>query len=200
MWCHRIGYDRVAKVRWLFCNTIGTCATPGVARDDARWRAARQRGVGWYGGGCAARLRPCMRGDTGRGVVHAWCLHGRLACTVASAVSECRNVQVSSCMREARKNVWKRIDLVFSSRASGLGRGDKKVKQKEGCERAGHLGAGRLRVWALSPVSYLTAPPAHPIEPGARIGRCRSAQHSGVVVKTASKANDLAWSVRNPWR
>jgi hypothetical protein len=31
--------------------------------------------------------------------------------------------------------------------------------------RTEHLGAGRFRLWALSPLSYLAALPVHPVEP-----------------------------------
>jgi len=41
--------------------------------------------------------------------------------------------------------------------------------------RAGDLGAARLRLWAMSPPSYVSAPPAHPVEPRARRGSCRFA-------------------------
>jgi hypothetical protein len=41
--------------------------------------------------------------------------------------------------------------------------------------RAGDLGAARLRLWAASPPSYVSAPPAHPVEPRARRGSCRFA-------------------------
>jgi len=46
------------------------------------------------------------------------------------------------------------------------------TKQDQG---AGDLGAARLGLWALSPLSYLSAPPAHPVEPRARRGKCRRA-------------------------
>ena len=41
--------------------------------------------------------------------------------------------------------------------------------------RAGDLGAARFWVWASSPPSYVSAPPAHPVELRARRGRCRLA-------------------------
>lgn len=37
---------------------------------------------------------------------------------------------------------------------------------------AGHLGAARLCLCAMSAPSYLSAPPAHPVEPRARRGNC----------------------------
>jgi hypothetical protein len=46
--------------------------------------------------------------------------------------------------------------------------------QKYGSERVVRLGVGRAKLWALSPLSYLTFPPAHPVELRARIGRCRT--------------------------
>jgi hypothetical protein len=42
--------------------------------------------------------------------------------------------------------------------------------------RAGNLGAARLRLWAMSPPSYVSAPPAHPVELRARRGNCRLAR------------------------
>lgn len=42
--------------------------------------------------------------------------------------------------------------------------------------RAGDLGAARLWLWAASPPSYVSAPPAHPVAPRARRGNCRLAR------------------------
>lgn len=79
---------------------------------------------------------------------------------------------------------------------SGLGRGDFAMTSGHQfilrCKRAVHLGAGRLHVWASSPLSYLAAPPAHPVEPRARISRCRSALPFGVVNERPQRVSDLA--------
>jgi hypothetical protein len=73
--------------------------------------------------------------------------------------------------------------------------------------RAGHLGAARLRLWAKSPPSYVSAPPAHPVEPRARRGKCRLAlsarSKSGLVDRLANQRAALACPPAcgrpNPW-
>ena len=53
----------------------------------------------------------------------------------------------------------------------------------------GHFGAARLHLWAASPPSYLSAPPAHPVELRARRGRCRLAlpwNLRGLVVQSSA--------------
>ena len=67
--------------------------------------------------------------------------------------------------------------LVLSWVSPGMGRDE--VGKAVWCERVVHLGAGRNEYWAASPLSYLAAPPAHPGEPRARIGKCRMAQFRG---------------------
>ena len=53
-------------------------------------------------------------------------------------------------------------------------------EEKVRCERTEHAWAGRLSVWALSPLSYLAARSAHPDVHRARIGSCRLALMVGV--------------------
>ena len=72
----------------------------------------------------------------------------------------------------------------FSSWLPGKGRGERhnaehaplETKRNGQDRRAVHFGAGRYGLWASSPLSYLTTPTAHPVEPRARKGSCRSAQ------------------------
>ncbi len=54
--------------------------------------------------------------------------------------------------------------------------------------RAGDLGAARLWLWATSPLSYVSDPPAHPVELRARRGSCRLGPTSG------EKSNTDSWS------
>jgi hypothetical protein len=56
------------------------------------------------------------------------------------------------------------------------GTGDGGLRQGHG-RRAVHRGAGRFRLWAASPLSYLPAPVAHPGALRARRGRCGMARH-----------------------
>jgi hypothetical protein len=73
----------------------------------------------------------------------------------------------------SRSSASRCLMTVLPSQALGMGRGARRLSRR--CERAVHLGAGRFRLWAPSPLSYLAAPPAHPGELRARIDRCRSA-------------------------
>ena len=53
----------------------------------------------------------------------------------------------------------------------------------------GRFGAARTGLWASSPPSYLSAPPAHPVELRARRGRCRLAlprKSHGLVVQLSA--------------
>src|SRR3974390_1426296 len=66
-------------------------------------------------------------------------------------------------------------------------------KQQDKTGRPGHFGAARLCLWAASPPSYLSAPPAHPVELRARRGSCRLGPTSaeaefGLVVHASAAA------------
>ena len=63
---------------------------------------------------------------------------------------------------------------MFCSSVPGTGRGER-TDSRDLLRGAVHLGAGRLHLWASSPMSYLAALSAHPVELRTRIGSCRSA-------------------------
>ena len=69
------------------------------------------------------------------------------------------------------------------------------LRTKRKTKGAVHLGAGRFRLCAASTPVYLTAPTAHPVEPGARRGRCRSALLQERGGESASKAIPRARSL-----
>jgi hypothetical protein len=78
----------------------------------------------------------------------------------------------------------------------GMGRGGKIALPTEE-SRAEHLGAGRLQVWASSPLSYVAAPPVHPVELRARIGRRRSARAFFAGLRTpVLRISGARWSWR----
>lgn len=75
--------------------------------------------------------------------------------------------------------------LVLPLTLPGMGRGARTMQEKK-CQRVDHLGVGRLRYWVSNPLSYLATLPAHPVEPRARIDRCRLTPFLGGQVASRS--------------
>jgi hypothetical protein len=134
---------------------------------------------------------PCGRSTAATASALASSSSRALAAPSSTAMRASAQMQTpSSAARLRLSAIHCRTDVVVSS-LPGQGRGDDHVIQNER-ERAIHLGASRLCLWALSPLSYVAAPPAHPDELRARIGRCRMAHFAAgrigtEVVKAASR-------------
>lgn len=149
----------------------------GAGRGDDEVREWRRGG--WWG---RRRVRPSGRaqGEGGRAVERDAMRHTGIASTQGACHDAMR--QRISYRLASRFDRRGSVASCFPYRDRGVMDHRRNIRE---CEGAVHYGAGRLRVWAQSPLSYVAAPTAHPVECEARRDRCHSAlsqtrvDHSG---------------------
>ncbi len=153
----------------------------GARMTTRRWRYAVLRRVGWY----ALRGRSDSTGRSVRWILRTGgaCIQCRGESGALSRRGRCRWLDASACVW-SHPSYWARDEAMRSPAVGARG--------------PFTSGPAEVWLWAWSPFCYLAAPTAHPVEPRARIGSCRSA-HPGAGAHRP-RGPCAALGLRHEWR